>query len=290
MAVPNVTEFANAVTMGNVLSTLGSPALVKNVCMMGQMHGENLPVGSQVKSFVKYGSLTAAATLAESTAQSIGSDGELADSKVDATAVKAAIVSGLSVEAEQFSDLDLQRIASEQFSAIARKIDDEALSLFSGLSQTRTASSLATVDDLMLCQMTIYTNNCPEQNIPLTYVTHPKGGYGIRKDIIQSGASAWSNPSMLDILGGQPQQNCFIGEIPGVARVFQTTGLPTSGGDTVGAVFHPKYTFAGIFASAPQSWVNKKGSEGFYTEIASYFFYDLIEWNDLLGVAYASDT
>jgi hypothetical protein len=200
------------------------------------------------------------------------------------------IVSGLSVEAEEFSSLDLTRLSSEQFSAIARAVDTDALGLFSGLSTGRTASSLLTVDDLMLSQMGIYASEVPNKEVPLSLVTNAKGMYGVKKEIIQSGASAWTSESMMSILGGRPQPNCFVGSIPGICDVYQTSGMGTSGGDTYSAIFHPMWTFCGIFGVSPKSWMIRKGSEGFYTELASYYFFDVAEWNDLAGRYILSDT
>jgi hypothetical protein len=50
------------------------------------------------------------------------------------------------------------------------------------------------------------------------------------------------------------------------------------------------WAFAGFFAPAPVTWVKEKGGEGFYTEYATYYFYDVLEWNDLCGVKLLSDT
>jgi len=289
-AVANVTEFGNAVTLSNTIAALGSPAFVKAVCMTNLVHGEDLPVNSMVKKFPKRGSLSASYPLAEATAQAIGSGGELTDTSADCTAAKAAIVSGLSVEAEQFSSMDLTRIAQEQFSAIARAVDDDALGLISGLSTGRTASSLLTIDDIMLSQMGIYASEVPNKEVPLVLVTSAKGMYGVKKEIVQSGASAWTSQSMLSILGGRPQANCFVGSIPGLCDVYQTSGMGTSGSDTYSALFHPMWTFCGIFGASPISWMARKGAEGFYTELASYYFFDIAEWNDLAGRYILSDT
>src|SRR5688572_28101420 len=119
MAVANVTEFGNSINIPKVLSDLMAPAFVKSVIGLNLMHVEDLPVRSMVTQFRKDGSLTAAA-LAESTALAINANGELTRSAVDATVAKCAVSSGLSVEALEFSDLDLATIAERQANAIAR--------------------------------------------------------------------------------------------------------------------------------------------------------------------------
>lgn len=288
-AVANITEFSNSVTIGNALSKVASPALVKATCMMNLIYTENLPAGTLTVKFVKKGSLTGA-TLAESTALAPDANGELTDTSVSATIAKCAVVSGLSVEAETFGNIDLARLGEEQGGGIGRFVDNDALSLFSGLSVSVTSLSVLTIDDIMLGQFNIYNGNCPDQNVMLQCVLHPKAHYNIKKELVQSGASVWTNQQFLSILQTNPQPNCYVGSLPGIADVYATTGQATSGGDTQDAIFHPMWCFAGAFAPAPVTWVKQKGAEGFYTEVASYYFYDVLEWNDACGVLLNSDT
>lgn len=290
-AVSNVTEVSNAITLGNLISAVGSPAFVKKTVMMNLMYAENLPQNTNVVKFRKLGSLTATNPQAESTALAIGSGGELTDSSITATAAKCAVVSGLSVEAETFTNIDLSRLAQEQFASIARSVDNDALAMAAGLSNTVTATSTLTVDDLMLAQYTIYNGNCPNPEVALAAVLGPKAVYSVKKDIIQSGAAAWANPAMLSAFNGSGvQANGFIGSIPGVCDIYQTTGFGTSGGDDQQMLIHPMWCLAGIFAASPLSLVVNQVSAGFYKEIGSYFLYDIVEWNDAAGVLVSSDT
>lgn len=289
MAVANITEYSNAVTIAAAISALQAPAFVKSTCMLGLIHAEDLPSGTNAKKFVKRGSLTAA-SLAESTAMTVDANGELTDTSVTATAAKVAVSSGLSVEADTFTSLDTARIAGEQGAAIGRFVDNDALSLFGGFSTTVTSTSVLTIDDVMLGQFNIYNSECPNKEVTLQCVVHPKAYYNIKKELIQSGASAFTSPDMLAVLKGKPAQNCYVGSIPGLADFYSTTGQQTSGGDTQDAIFHPRWALAGIFASAPVTWITKKGSEGAYTEVFSYYLYDVTEWNDLAGVLLNSDT
>lgn len=288
-AVANITEFSNSVTIGNALSRLASPALVKTAVGLESLYREDLPAGTNVKKFVKRGSLTAA-TLAESTALAPDSNGELTDSSVSATAAKAAVVSGLSVEAQQFGNIDLSRVAAEHGSAFGRFVSNDIIGMAAGLATSQTATSVMTIDDIMLAQLAIYGANVPNQEVMLHAFLGPKAVYNLKKEIIQNGASAFANPSMLSVLNGLPASNGFIGDIPGICKVYQTTGFATTGGDDQQMLIHPLWCLAGIFASAPVTWYKDKGAEGFYSEVASYYMYDVIEWNDLAGVMLRSDT
>lgn len=287
-AVSNITEFGNSVNVTDVLAAGISPALVKSNCMMGLMYTESLPQGSMTAKLTKRGSLSAA-SLAEATALAPDANGELTDSAVTATIAKCAVVSGVSVEQGQFGNMTADRIAAEHGAAIGRFVDNDALSLFSGLSSSVTSTSVLTIDDVMLGQFNIFASECQNKEVPLKAVLSHRGHYNIKKEIVNSGASVWTNQSFLDILAGAPQANCYVGSL-GPIDFYATSGHATSGGDTVQAIFHPMWAFAGFFAPTPITWVKEKGAEGFYTEYATYFFYDVLEFNDLCGVKLLSDT
>ena len=290
MPVANITELSNSNTIGNALSAIASPAFVKGTIAMNHLTAEDLPVNTNVKRFRKNGSLTAA-TLAEAEAQAVNANGELTDTGVNATAAKAMVVSGLSVEEQKFGTIDLARVGNEQFAAIARFVDDDWLSQFSNLATVTTSTSVMTIDDIMLGQLAIYNAKVPNAEMALSIILAPKAVYAIKKEIIQSGSAAFGNTAMLGVFNGSPiQPNGFVGSITGVGDVYQTTGFATTGGDDVQAIVHPMWCHAGIFDTAPVSWVANKGSEGFYTEVASYYFYDIIEWNDGAGAALRSDS
>ena len=169
MGVANLMELADANTLGNLLSSVASPAFVKTPVMMNHVHAENMPSGTNVLKLRKKDFLTAAA-LAESTALAPDANGELVEGSlaVSVTATKCAVVSGLTLEEQKFGDIVFNRVGDEHFTAIGRFVDNDALSLFSGLSTSVTAASVMTVDDIMLAQMTIYAGNVPSQNADLT--------------------------------------------------------------------------------------------------------------------------
>lgn len=288
-AVSNITEVSNSVIVANLLSAKASPALVKAAVGLGSLYREDLPSGTNVKKFVKRGSL-AAATLAESTALAADANGELTDTSVSATAAKCAVSSGLSIEAQRFSNIDIARIADEQGAAIGRFVSDDLIGMAAGLATTVTSTTVLTIDDIMLGQYNIFNSKCPNQEVLLHAIIGPKALYNIKKELITSGASAWNNPGMLSVLQGLPSNAGYVGQIPGLCEVYTTTGFATTGGDDQQMLIHPMWCLAGMFDSAPITWMADKGPEGFYTSVASCYLYDIIEWNDLAGVMLRSDT
>ena len=288
MGVANVTEFANSSTVSDVMSRLVAPALVKRVCMMNHMALDDLPQGTQTSNVTRRGSLSSAAIVAESTGVAINA--ELTDTQTQFQIAKAALVSALSVEALQFGNITPQRMADEHAADIARFVDNDALSLFTGFTNSVTATSTLTQDDLELAAFSIYNSDVPNPEMTFSCILSHRGHLNIKQEIRATGASAYRNESFLSVLQTNPQPNCFVGNIPGIGDIYATSGHQVSASDTVQAVLHPMWALAGAFAPSPVTWSDNKGSEGFYLEQASYFFYDVIEYNDAAGTQVLSDT
>ncbi|TXH14433.1 MAG: hypothetical protein E6R03_09220, partial [Hyphomicrobiaceae bacterium] len=157
MGVAFLTELSNSINVTDVLAAGISPAFVKSNCMMGLMYTEGLPAGTMTAKLTRRGSLTAA-SLAESTALAPDANGEITDTSVSCTIAKCAVVTGITVEQAQFGNMDANRVAAEHGSAIARFVDNDALSLATGLSQVVTAASTLTLNDVLLAQYAIYNS------------------------------------------------------------------------------------------------------------------------------------
>lgn len=281
----NETELSNISHITDVLSDVMSPAFQDAAVTPALIYAENCPTDTNVKKFTKEGALTAEA-LSESSAYTFSSSSEYTETAVSATATKGVVVSKLTVEAQRFSSIDMNRIGTAQAKAIARLFDDDVLALFSSLSNQVTATSTLTVPDMFDAQYTIFNAKTPPGQ--LVALLEYKGANEIKKDIVTSAAPVFSNNIMLDIFDGPPQANGYVGSLPGI-DIFQTSGQPTSGGDDVAAVWHPEWCFAAIVDSAigvrPQ-W----NSTGFWDELSSWLFYDIVEWNDGAGCGLLSDT
>jgi hypothetical protein len=293
MAVAYVTEKSNVNTLSYVFSAMTAPSFQKRVVMMNHMHTENVPDNTNVKRFRKSGYLVASAQT-EATAKALAADGELTDTYVDGTAASISVVSAQSDHLKRFGGEDgsLSRFATEQGAAIARFVDDDALSLAANFSQTKTCSTTATFTDLITAQTTIFNSNCPDLDIPLSFIGAPKsfGDLGIAAQ--SAGAAAYGNDVLLGIFkdtGGKPQANGYRGEIvPGIGG-YMTTGFGTSGGDNQQLLVHPKWGIAGIFDAIIIVKTADKITEGFYNEIGSLYFYDVFEYHDAACVQFNSD-
>jgi hypothetical protein len=290
--VANVTEVSNSVTIGNVLSSVSSPAFVKAAVGLNSLYREDLPGKGQsaVKKFVKDGSLTVTNPQAESDNLAIGAGGEYTETSVSATAAKCAIVSGLSLEADKFGNVDMPKLIAKAGEAVGRAVSNDLIGMGAGFSNGVTCTAVATLADLYTAQFTIFNANCPNQEVLPHFICNPRAGRAIKSELSTTGASAFVNPQMLEVLMGLPSTGGYLGQIPGLCEVYQTTGFAATGGDDQQPFMHPMWALAGIFDGAPDTWITKKGSEGFYTEAATSYFYDIVEWNDAAGVNFRSDT
>lgn len=290
-AVANVTEVSNGVA-GQVLSSIVSPALVKTAVGLNSLSRDNLPSKGQglTKKVVKEGSLTVTNPLTESEPLAIGSGGEYTETSVSLTAAKCAIVTGLSVEADRFGTSSVAQLVEKSAEAIGRAVSNDIIGMASGFSNGVTCSSVATLDDLYTALFTIHNANCPNQEVLPHFIANPRAVKAIKSALSTTGASAFVNPVMLEVLMGLPSTGGYMGQIPGLCEVYQTTGFAATGGDDQQPFMHPMWALAGMFDPSPEVWVTKRGAEGFYTEAASLFFYDVAEVNDACGINFRSDT
>lgn len=287
----NETEFSNFITIGNAVSAIASPALAEKTVMLSLCTVEQFPDNTNTIKAAKNGSLTAE-DVNESTAYSLSASSELTDSSVTCTAVKGMVASHLSVEALRFANpaSRIERIGEEQGAALGRLFDSAAVALFSSIATGVTATSTLTKDNLLDAQYNVYAAmKGAVGDGKLAAVLHYKGANEIRKELTSISASAFANSAMLSLIGGAPKANGLVGEFAGI-EVYQTSGLPTSGGDNIQCVFHPKYCFfAGMGGSIETEVLWKGATGGALWEVASYMFYKVVEWNDTAGCRVLSD-
>lgn len=284
----NETEISNAAHATDVISDAISAALVQSVVVLPHVYAENLPVGTAVKKFRKDGSLTAE-TVTESSSYTFSASSELTQTSVDCTAVKAAVATKLTFEAQTFTQINVPKIASEQGRALARLLDDDVLALFTGFTNSVTASSIMTVADLMKAAYTVRASLAGGIGEKLVGILDYKGVFEIQKELMQSAAAALSQAPLITLLTGLPQLNGYCGSIPGV-DIYQTNGLEVTGTDDIAAVFNPSTTFCGIYSPSVTTVLIQAGSAGGWTEVYSYLMRDTKEWNDTAGVKVFSDT
>lgn len=283
----NHTELSNIAIPTDVVSDAISAALVQSVVAWPRIYSEDLPVGTNVKKFRRDGSLTAE-EIAESASYTFSASSELTQTSVGSTATKFGCVSKLSVEAQQFAGVTPAQIYQKQGEAIARDLDDEILALTSGVSTVVTASNVLTIDNIMTAVYNVQNGTQGVSSGVLDGLFDYKGIMEVRKELLNAGAAVFSQPQQTSLLAGTAQNTGYVGSLPGV-NLYQTNGLPITGGDDIAVVFDPALAFASVYGGM-QSKASWKGSEGFFDELATYVFFDVVEWNDAAACAVRSDT
>lgn len=289
--VAYVTELGNTV-QGSLLSKIISPAFVKGAVGVNSIARDNLPGKGQgnTKKIVKEGSISVTNPQAESEPLAIGSGAEYTETSVTLTAAKACVVSGISLEQERFGTLTEDKMMELATQAVGRAVSNDIIGMASGFSNGVTASSVLTLQDLYTGQFTIFNSNTPNQEVPLHFIGSPRAISKIKTEMATTGATPWVNESLLDILVNLPATGGYMGSIPGLCDAYQTTGHATTGGDDQMPLMHPMWALAGMFDALPEFWIQKRGAEGFYTEVAAAYFYDVVEVNDAAGVNVRADT
>jgi len=289
--VAYVTELGNTI-QGVVTADLISPAFVKGAVGLNSIARENLPGRGQgnVKKIVKEGSISVTNPQAESEPLAIASGSEYTESQISLTAAKACVVQGISLEQTRFGTFDedkAKRLATE---AIGRAVSNDIIGMASGFSNAVTATNYVTIADLYTALFTIHNSNCPNQEVLPHFIASPRGVSKIKAEMASTGSTPWVNEMLLDILVNLPATGGYMGSIPGLCEVYQTTGHSTTGGDDQMPFMHPMWALAGMFDSAPEFFVQDRGAEGFYKEVAGAFFYDVAEVNDGAGVNVKGDS
>lgn len=289
--MPFETELGNFVIPTDAISAGIAPNFVAASVGLGLVYSEPLPENTNVLKFRKAGKVTAAA-LAESTAQTYSADHELTDSSVSATATKKAIGTKHSVESLRFGTVEAlpARAESEHGMALARLFDSELKTLFSSLSQTVTATSVLTKDDLLDARYQVVAGAKGASTGRLVSMVDYKGANELTKELTDTAGAAFVSQVNLGSIG-VPQANGYAGQLMGV-EIYQTDGLPTDSGDDVGAVWDAGLCFAAaIDGGGFETTVDiATASNGFLVELSSYGFWHIVEWNDAAGCALKSNT
>ena len=283
--VPNVTELGNTV-QGSLLSSIVSPAFAKGAVGLNSVVRDDMPGKGQgtSKKIVKEGTITVTNPHAESEPLAIGSNGEYSETYATLTAAKACVVTGMSLEQQRFGTLTEDKLMELASEATGRSVSNDIIGSAAGFSNAVTATADLTLDDLYLALIALHASNCPEQNILPHFIGSPKSNGKIKQAMSSTGATPFVNPGLLQILTGTPDAGGYLGEIPGLCEVYQTTGHAQTGGDDQMPFMHPKYAVAGMFDAAPTFIITDVGSGGFYKEIAAAYFYDVTEVNDGAGI------
>jgi hypothetical protein len=278
---------ASQATQTDMISRLISRAFVESVVLLPHIATEELPVGTKVKLFRKDDELGVSATVTEASNYSYGSDSDYAQTTVSLTMGKTVIASKITVEAQQFGGANDADLIARQGRAIARTLDAAIKPLMDGFSQVVTCVGTTTPNDLLQAWYLIDAGNAGRQG-NLVGIVSPKAAYELRSYALNAAAPSFTNTPTISLLSGVRGDNGYVGSIPGV-DIYSTGGLSTATIYTKGGVYNPDLAICGCYGPVEVARTGAN-SQGLYTEIASYCFNQVAEWNDLAGVEIDSIT
>lgn len=285
----NEIKLANISTPTDMISGEISRALTDKIVCLPHVHASELPVGTPIKKARKDDALGVGVVVSEAGDYTYSSNSEFTQTSVDLTSAKTVIASKISVESKQFAGVTDGDIIMKQANALFRTLDNSVKALASGFSQSVDAGATMLAESLLEAVMLISAGNAADDNSSVVALLTPKQIFQIQKQLIQSGASAWSNLSNLSLLETLEQPNGYAGSLPGGIDVYRVNGLPTGGGDTSAMVINPALAIYGIYGSIEVER-DAPNSAGLCTEITSYLFNQVAEYNDPAGVEVLSDT
>jgi N4-gp56 family major capsid protein len=167
--------------------------------------------------------------------------------------------------------------------AIAKKIDQDLLALFSGFSTgvggASTALSAAVVAQAVA---RLRANAVPGDN--LACVVHPYVAYDLKKDL----TNTWQNPNG-GIIQNEAMSQGYVGMLFGVP-VFESSNIADTGtaGDYVGAVFHRDALGLALIGDIAVETQRRASYVG--DDIVAYAHYGVGEIYDTYGVKITSDS
>lgn len=281
------TEHGNVTKPDATISAFAAEAFVEVAKAPAHCRVVQLANLSTVK-FNKDGSFVAG-TVTESGAYSYDAGDEFTQTSVPISALTFGHIYKPTIQAERFGDgqMDLQKLGRLQAEALARAIDAVWLTLFGSITNTITATSTLTKDNLIDSQYTVH--NAMNRDNRLHVMLARKGRNEIRKEITSISADAFSQPGMTQLFDRSIQPNGLVGEFSDML-VFNTSGLPTTGGDNQQAVYDPQLAFGMVLDSQVYTRSVFVASGGFFTENGSWVFANVGIYNQEAACKLRSDS
>lgn len=289
-AVSNVTTLSNTWSVNKVLSGRAAPEFAKSTVFMNLIYTEDLPLmsGTAVKGFRRTGALTATASLAEANSAGLGS--ARSDTVVDATAAKAVRIDGISYENQKFGMAGLSSYVVSQASSIGRSVDNQGLGLFPSVTNQVDCAGALSIERLDDAQLLILQSEVPNPEKQLIFLGSAKAYRNLKSDIRTSSGAAFQSERFLSIFDGPPKANYYYGNLPGIDLFYAPSGFTAVSSQSSQCLFHPDWAFAGMYDTSIKVLTTEIGSGGFYTELASFFFWAQVLWNDAAAVEVLSTT
>jgi len=173
---------------------------------------------------------------------------------------------------------DLGRLFGE---AIARKIDQDLMALFSGFS-TVVGSNATTFTPALLAKSIALLRGNAVPSDELACVVHPYVAYDIKSSL----TNTYANPNA-GIIQNDAMRTGYVGTLFGVP-VFESSNIADSTGDSVGGVFHRMAL--GLAMIGDISIETQRRASYLGDDVIGYCHYAVGELYDGYGVSLSADS
>lgn len=173
---------------------------------------------------------------------------------------------------------DLGRLFGE---AVARKIDQDLMALFSGFS-TVVGSNTTTFSAALLAQAIAKLRGNAVPSDELACVVHPYVAYDLKSAL----TNTYANPNA-GIIQNDAMRTGYVGTLFGVP-VFESSNIADSSGDSVGAVFHRMALGVAMIGDIGIETQRRASYLG--DDVIGYCHYAVGELYDGYGVALSADS
>jgi hypothetical protein len=279
------TELANMVHQTDVVAGIAAEAFTTVDSIWPLIQSQQFPDVTNVILFPKLGTIEAAAGT-QSTALTYAATHEVTGTRKE-TAVK------MTLEQLRFGGPynTMERAIQQAVGAFSRLAASELKTLFSSISGGVTATTVLEKDNLLDARYTVRsTVKSASRSSKLVGYFDYKGLKELSKELTDTSASAFAQQVNLGVIGdaksGTPKGELFD------IVLFETDGLPTSGGDDVACIWDPSLCFcAGVDGINGFKYeITRPTSQTPWFELYAYTFWNIKEWHDGAGVKVLSDT
>lgn len=272
------TGFTSFPSVAAYVSANVTPAFVATSVMKGLINVQDLAQGTLAYKFPVQGSLSASSVSEGSQASAV----DLTDSSVTVTAAKVKVYTTRTEEAElQIGSMALDRLIQESGSAIARKFDTDAITLFGGFSTVAGATGQAMSD--VYLEAAIYAHRAANTQGELVGVLHPRQIGHLAAAFRANASVGWNTIAQKGLENGQPLPNGFAGNAYGI-NFFSSTLVTNDGTDYSGGIFS-RYAIGCVLKDGgdPHVMIVEDPEYGLY-KMSMSVLYGVAEVKDAAGV------
>lgn len=284
-------ELGNYIYATDAVASFATPALVTRDNVLGIVTTVPSPQGTNVVKVPKLGSLTAGDG-SESTGITFSSNHELTDSATTLTLARTEGAAKITIEAAKFGQAPwntVNRGLEEIGMALNRKLAADFKALFSSVSNSVDMGGSFTKDGLLEAKYAVTAAGKAGSSGEYFAMIDFFMMKDLEIELSDTGASAYVNQVDLGGVLGVAAMGVPRASIHGI-DIYETDGLPTSGGNTIGCLWDRRAFAACVDSAGIEVTVKPREATEPWTELYGTLFQDIAEHQDTLARQLLVDT